>query len=66
MGVELRKEYGRKLEEANKDHFMRERVGQWLIDQAERTAKEVREANQQLVENALRNKAVSNKINTFK
>lgn len=53
--------------DCGKDDFMRQRCGEWTIDAAERIAKDTREQNQLILENAIRNKA--NKIvttNAFK
>jgi hypothetical protein len=62
----LRKDYQKKLDDSKNDDFLRCRVSEWLIDSCERIVKEVRDSNQEKLEGAIRNKAVSNKINTFK
>lgn len=61
---QLKQEYINKLKECGKDEFLRQRCSEWLIDQVERISKETRDQNQLLLENALRNKAVSTKIAT--
>jgi hypothetical protein len=39
----MRKDYRKKLEDAGKDDLMRQRVEEWLIDNTERTVKEVKD-----------------------
>jgi len=62
----LKKDYQKKIDECGRDEFLKSRVHDWLMDNSEKIIKEVRDNNQTLLENALRNKNVSKKLNAFK
>ena len=52
-------DYKIRLKECDNDHFMRLRAAEWLLDSTNRIVKEVRDENQQLLENAIRSNAGS-------
>lgn len=58
----LATEYHAKLKECENDTFLRMRVADWLIDQSQRLVKEVRDENQQILENSIRSQAASVKV----
>lgn len=60
----LRKDFRRKLDDCGKDDLMRQRVCEWVMDQSERTVKEVRDQCQDKLESALRSKSVALKLLT--
>ena len=57
---QIKEELRRKQGEC--DAYQRERLGEWAAEVGERIAKETREAGQQLLENALRNKTASERV----
>ncbi|CDW83586.1 UNKNOWN [Stylonychia lemnae] len=61
----LRKEYQKKIDDCGRDDFLKSRVHDWLIDSSERVVKDVRDNNRNLLENALRNKNVVQKLNAY-
>lgn len=58
----LRLDYKKRLAETGSDQFLRERVGEWVVDACERVQRETRDHAQALLENALRNKNANAKI----
>ena len=57
-----RAEYKKKVTESAADAFRKERVAEWALEACDRVTRETKEANQQILENALKNKQASNKI----
>ena len=55
-------EYKKKVAESAADAFRKERVAEWALEACDRVTRETKEANQQILENALKNKQASNKI----
>ena len=62
----VKSDYEKRMLDCGKDEFLRLRTAEWLIDATQRIVKDVRDNNQQLLENALRNKAVSKKLTNLK
>ena len=52
-------EYKIRIKECDQDHFMRLRAAEWLLDSTNRIVKEIRDENQQFLENAIRSNAGS-------
>lgn len=50
------------MHECGTDAFMKERVGEWLIDSCERVCRETKEAQQKKVQDCVRNKAATTKM----
>jgi len=55
-------DYRQRVKECDNDSFMRLRCAEWLLDQTQRIVKEVRDANQQVLENAVRSQATATQI----
>ena len=55
--MQLGEDYKLRLKQCENDHFMRLRAGEWLLDASQRIVKEVRDENQQLLEDAIRSNA---------
>ena len=62
VNTQLKKDYARKVEESGRDEYLKARVCDWVIDSCERIVRGVRTSNQELLENAIRNKMVASKI----
>ena len=52
-------DYKQRLRECEDDHFLRLRAGEWLLDSTQRLVKEVRDENQQVLENSIRSQAAA-------
>lgn len=55
-------DYKNRLRECENDSFMRLRCAEWLMDQTQRIVKEVRDSNQQVLENSVRSQASATQI----
>ena len=51
---QLAVDYKNRLKECEDDHFLRLRAGEWLLDSCQRIVKDVRDDNQQILENSIR------------
>ena len=54
----MRSEYRTKLTNCV-DVYQKERASEWALDTCERAVKEIRDSNQSLLENALKNKNIA-------
>lgn len=60
----VKSDYKKRIVENANDHYMRERISEWVVDSCERIAKETRDQTQALLENATRNKNANAKFIT--
>ena len=55
-------DYKQRVKDCDNDSFMRLRCADWLLDQTQRIVREVRDANQQVLENSVRSQATATQI----
>lgn len=55
-------DYKQRVKDCDDDAFMRLRCAEWLLDHTQRIVKEVRDANQQVLENSIRSQASATQI----
>ena len=55
-------DYRQRIKECDTDSFMRLRCAEWLLDSTQRIVKEVRDQNQQVLENSIRSQATATLI----
>jgi hypothetical protein len=53
----LATDYKDRIREVGDDHFLRLRAAEWLLDSTQRLVKEMRDDNQQILENSIRGQA---------